>query len=88
MKIIEHRYWTMADIRQVCIANNLYTCGTNEEYANMFHRAEKIEPTPENLYIIAKDIAEHSEANTISNIMGLLTKAVMITYEIKETEHD
>lgn len=84
-KITERRIWSMEDIRRVCINNELYTRGTNEEYGKMLERAESLEPFTENLYIIAKDIDAHSTDQTVSNIMCLLvSQAVRIVYEIEE----
>ena len=84
-RIVERRIWSMGDIRKVCIDNELYTRGTNEEYDKMLEHAEKLEPFAENLYIIAKDIEAHSADQTVSNIMCLLAnQAVRIVYEIKE----
>lgn len=84
-KITERRLWSMEDIRRVCIDNELYTRGTNEEYGRMLEHAESLEPFTENLYIVAKDIEAHSKEQTVSNIMCLLVnKAVRIVYEIEE----
>ena len=84
-KITERRLWSMEDIRRVCIDNELYTRGTNEEYGKMLEHAESLEPFAENLYIVAKDIEAHSKDQTVSNIMCLLvSQAVRIVYEIEE----
>lgn len=84
MKITEHRLWSKMNIKKVCVANELYTCGTNEEYSRMLEQANGLEPTTENIYTIAKDINEHSVDQTVSNIMSLLiNQAVRIVYEIE-----
>ena len=83
-KIIEKRDWSAAEVRGVCVRNNLYTCGTNEEYSRMLEQVDELSPSTENIYIIAKDIAEHSEYETISNVMCILANsAVLTTYKIE-----
>ena len=54
------------------IRNELYTQGTNEEYRLMLKMVDLAAggPTTKNMYLIAKDIFEHSENQTISNIMS------------------
>ena len=83
-RIVERRFWTTSDIRKVCIDNDLYTSGTNEEYEKMFKLAESLEPFAENLYLVAKDIEKHSEGQTVGNIMTILANIIRITYEVYE----
>ncbi|MCI9505767.1 MAG: hypothetical protein HFF62_04145 [Oscillospiraceae bacterium] len=82
-KITANRFWTPHSVRQTCITHDLYTGGDCEEYEKMLDRVRNCEPTTENLYVIAKDIQEHSNGQTITNVMFLLEKdAVMTTFEI------
>jgi len=85
-KIKTNRFWDMESVRELCIKNNLYTCGGCEEYDRMLNMVKSVEPSTENLYRIAKDIVEHSDCQTISNVMFILEKAVTTTFEI-ENEH-
>ena len=76
--------WTPNHVRSACIANDLYTLGTNEEYEAMLSQVAKI-PTPSDigLYTIAKDIAEHSEGVTITNVMFILANdAIFYTFAL------
>lgn len=83
MKIIETRVWSAESVRQVCIENNLYTRGNNKEYSAMLDKVEKNYAGNEAIYAIAKDIMEHSEGQTVTNIMFLLAnKAVTTIFEI------
>lgn len=84
-KITETRLWGKDAVRRCCIKNDLYTCGTNEDFVHMLKMVFKLFPDNESLYIVAKDIAEHSEDQTISNVMYLLAKdAVTTTFQFEE----
>ena len=49
----------------------------------MLKSADELQPTYENLYRLAKDICEHSEDQTITNVMFILEReAVTTTFEI------
>lgn len=77
--IKESRFWHSGLVREFCINNGFYTCGDNDEYSDMLCYVEGHNPTPENLYIVAKDILEHSDDDAngnfvISDIMMLLDK--------------
>ena len=72
------------DVRQFCIANNLYTTGDNEDYAKMLDYASS-NCTPQDIINIAKDIAEHSDEQdakidlSLENIACYLCEDVMVT---------
>jgi predicted DNA-binding protein YlxM (UPF0122 family) len=53
---------TVQNVRQACIDNNYYTCGTIEEYDNMFKLVEQ-EATVEIIHSIAHDIKQPSETS-------------------------
>lgn len=79
------RYWTPDRVRETCIRNGLYTKGTNEEYNRMLSYVGVAAggPTTKNLYLVAKDICEHSENQLISNVMFILERdTVITTFEI------
>lgn len=77
------RRWSDGSVQAACIKNNLYTRGTYEQYDNMLRSADVLQPTIENLYRLAKDICEHSEAQTITNVMFILERdAVTTIFEI------
>ena len=79
--------WSMSDVRETCIKHNLYTRGDVRAYDKMLNRVEELEPDTNGLYEIAKDIQEHSEDQTISNIMFLLNRdAVRTFYQIDGEE--
>lgn len=82
-KIEEIKRWSADSVRKVCIENNLYTAGDNEEYGHMLDWVGRLYPNTENIYFIADDIYRHSENQTISNIMFVLANYAVITcYEI------
>ena len=74
------------DVRQFCIANNLYTTGDNEDYAKMLEMVSEADDcTPQLIIEIAKDIAEHSDEQdakidlSLGNIAFYLCEDVMLT---------
>lgn len=79
------RHWSSDDVRSMCCRNDLYTMGTIEEYCLMLKMVDLAAggPTTKNMYLIAKDICEHSEDQTITNIMYMLEReAVYVCFEI------
>lgn len=56
MKLVETRRIDTDRVRQMCIENDYYTMGTNEEYSRMFKKCD----LGYNILDIAKDIFEHS----------------------------
>ena len=49
------------DLRSLCIRENWYTGGTNEEYARLMDMTMKDNITTDDIVEIATDIIEHSE---------------------------
>ena len=56
----EVRQLSSSDLRALCIAEDWYTGGTNEEYANLMQMTEKENITTDDIVEIATDIYEHS----------------------------
>ena len=50
-----------SDLRALCIREDWYTGGTNEEYANLMNMTFKDNITTDDIVEIATDIIEHSE---------------------------
>ena len=74
------------DVKRFCIHNNLYTIGDCEDYAKMLKTVGKADDcTPQLIVAIAKDIAEHSDAQdakinlSLGNIAYYLCGDVMVT---------
>lgn len=68
-------YWYAFKLRELCIRERWYTCGTNKEYEHLLNFVDTTPPTVENQYKVAQDILEHSDpnmTNTTSNIMFLM----------------
>ncbi len=81
------RRWSELSVRSMCIKYRLYTAGDCESYRRMLDNVEEMSPTPENMYMVAKDIYEHSDDQTITNVMFLLEKdAVDTFFEIGDME--
>ena len=56
----EIRILSSSDLRALCIAENWYTGGTNEEYANLLNMTKKNNITTDDIVEMATDIVEHS----------------------------
>ena len=82
-EIKEEVQWSPETVRLCCMQNMLYTCGDCRAYDKMLDMVASMEPTLSNIYKVAKDINEHSNQNTIENIMYCLNKyAIRRFYEI------
>ena len=89
MTIIERQHLSVSDVRAVCISENLYTKGTNEQYDAMFSMATALYPksiiTAEDLYPIAKDILDHSSTDMdVACVMYCLAEKITRCYEVVE----
>ena len=85
--VTRNRMWDCDTVRRACIANHLYTKGDNEAYSKMLDMADRTEPTTKAMYLVAKDIAEHSDMQTITNVMFILEReAVITTFEINGSD--
>ena len=86
--LTRNRMWSRDTVRKACIANHLYTKGDNEAYSKMLDKADRTEPTTKAMYLVAKDIQEHSFEQTITNVMFILERdAVITTFEINGSDN-
>ncbi|MCD7843628.1 MAG: hypothetical protein LUG17_03265 [Clostridiales bacterium] len=84
-EIKEFKDWSVDDVREACIKNDLYTCGSIEDYEHMLDWVNRLYPNTENLYFIAQDIVKHSEDQTVSNVMFILANQTVTTiFQVKE----
>ena len=79
VEITRKRTWLPAMVREACIRNNLYTRGDNEAYSKMLDMVDRTGPTTKAMYLVAKDINEHSKDQTITNILYILESEAVIT---------
>lgn len=85
MTIKTTRTWNSNEVREACIRCDFYTMGDNKSYSAMLDRVDELEPTPEALYEIALDIVEHSDDQTVENVMFCLERyAVSTFYKIED----
>ena len=55
-------HWTASKVRTVCVHNDFYTCGDNDEYDKMLTYVSNHEsPDEDDLLVIASDILRHSD---------------------------
>ena len=67
IKVKEVRVLSAQDLRSLCIENNYYTRGDNEEYSNLFEWVGKQHNmTTTKIMQVAQDIFEHSSAKVQS----------------------
>ena len=74
-------------VRRMCIQGNYYTCGTCEEYNEMFNLCETMNPTTDIYQVIANNIIEHSDIEEIALMTGL-TKHEMVKSVMWELIND
>lgn len=73
------------DVRIICIQNDLYTRGTNEEYNFMLEMCEEKVMVTINIYKIAEDILEHSYTDlTLDDIALMLMQKVQLVINDRE----
>lgn len=68
-------YWYAYKLRDLCIHEQWYTCGTNKEYEHLLNFVDTTPPTVENQYKVAQNILEHSDPNienSLNNILFLM----------------
>jgi hypothetical protein len=85
-EIAEIVSWTVDDVRALCVRMNWYDAGTFQEYRNMLMRVERVMPTPGNIYLVARDILEHTsdKFQYVENVMYELNRnAVRRSYEVR-----
>ena len=78
------------DVRQVCIQNQYYTRGTNEEYMDLFNISRSFSTVDDTqLFIVAQDIYNHSDVDRIMNEGGVDECGVMesILFNLTEVTH-
>lgn len=67
MKIKETRRIDFYDLRNLCIRNNWYTRGSNDEYEKTLQFARRNDMNTENLGTVAMDIVKHSDASCFAD---------------------
>lgn len=90
MKIIEKRTLSMYRLRNLCVRNNWYTRGTNEDYDRLLSsvhndKYEAVEMTTEKLAELAEDIMRHSDMSAdydICCVMFELAEACVTCFEM------
>ena len=88
-KIDTIRLWSPSRVREACVANMLYTRGDNEDYSILLEWVGTVSPTLGNLYLAAEDICEHSDGQSIENVMYILEKEAVVTvFDIEDEDED
>ena len=84
-RIQKIHFWTPELVKNFCVDLGAYTCGCNAEYDEMLEYVTYHDPEePQNVYIVARDILEHSsdELNAnflVDDIMELLEMTAIRT---------
>lgn len=81
MKLI--RELRFEDVRRICIDNNFYTNGTNEEYNKLKNYIDEVnDMTDDKLIKVARDIQKHSITDySLTTIITLLNEKIFIYSE-------
>ena len=89
MKFTETRTMTASKLRSLCIKNDWYTCGDNEEYSRLFDRLYDCCGCPEHLTTeklveIATDIMDHSDITdyTIETVLFELARNCYTIFDV------
>ena len=91
--IREKRRVDASKVRGICIRQDWYTNGTNEDYTNMLMMAENSDGSADSIYEIAKDIfnnsdmsryaSDYTDADLIENVMHyIVNDATEISLQI------
>lgn len=80
IEITEEKVIDANSVRMCCIKHKLYTKGTCVDYKFMLNFVANQEYSLKNLFMIANDINEHSEYQTVENIMFLLGEEAIKTF--------
>lgn len=90
VKITETRKFNKHNLKRLCIDNEYYTSGTNEDYESMFDTVDMYNQsrtiTNSDILLVAVDIAMHTIENdvatsdTIQGIMFNIMKYAVDTY--------
>lgn len=85
MKFTEKRMILSANLRALCIKNNWYTCGNEDDYNELFGKIIKDTITTTDIAEIAQDIKEHSITEyEITSIMFEIARICTTFFEAKE----
>ena len=71
-------------LRKLCIKNDWYTNGTNEEYAKLFDMIKKDNITTDDIVEIASDIYEHSSNIEFDEFTDVMYQIAEISYTFFE----
>ncbi|MBQ8617688.1 MAG: hypothetical protein IJ418_09250 [Clostridia bacterium] len=92
MKITRRRILTAAAVARMCAEHGLYTDGDSEAYAAMLDKAGmQPNPTDEDLYQLAQDVAAHSKLPARmagapeAYVMQLLDGACVTFYDVDKS---
>ena len=79
-KVKEVCKWSSDGVRELCIRERYYTCGSCFDYSAMLEFVAGSEPTIENMYYVAENIYRHSgdgDNVDLEHIMFLLSREVV-----------
>lgn len=78
----ERQTWDPMDVRQLCIDQDWYNAGSCQDYEDLLHLVEGLEPTPSNIMRIAQNIANHTSKDDlgIETIMFYIANNVVMRF--------
>ena len=88
-KYTESRQLFPTDLRNLCIKNNWYTHGDNEDYGMLLYSLTVGDMTTAKIGIIAEDIKRHSETEEdIPSIMFAVAEICKTFFDYEEGEDE
>ncbi len=95
MKITKEETWSRDALYALCNKEKWYTGGSNEDYEELLSMPDEMEPTDSNIFLAARDIAQHTPdydpnaPEDVANIMFMIRRyAVSTFYTLEKEEGD
>lgn len=78
----ERQTWDPMGVRELCIRHDWYNAGSCQDYENLLHLVDEMEPTPHNIMRVAQNIANHTKAEDaeVDLIMFHLANEVVMRF--------
>lgn len=86
MNKADRDYYIVSEIREACIKNNWFYCGTNEQYEAMFEKA-KTAKTDEEIEAVCNDIYIYSDVQSFEEDMEKITNIEKTVKRIIKTAY-
>ena len=79
----ERQTWDPMGVRELCIRQDWYNAGSCQDYENLLHLVDEMEPTPHNILRVAQNIMNHTKSTDdlgVETIMFHLANEVVMRF--------